>query len=526
MTPSRESAPESSPLAPRAGPPRAERAGYFAPLRRQLATLLIVVAAGMALGRILNAELLYEPSLHRQSGDPAHWGRAWPKERPEPMPTFSSNDRSRWSTVRALVDEGTYVIGRRDPAKAGPDNKYGDEGIVFEDGWKTVDKVMIPETREFYSSKPPLLPTLMAGEYWLLKNTAGWSITERPFPVVRVIVLTFNWLPWVAYLALLWWLVERFGATDWGRLYVLAAGCFATLMTPFLISINNHTVAACSAIAALCFAARIFLGEARGPWLFALAGLFAGFTAANELPAAAFLAGLGLGLLWRFPRPTLLFFAPAALLPVAALLLTNYLALGELAPAYSKFGGPAYTYEGSHWAAPPRPVKPGIDWAALKETRAEYAFHVLLGHHGVFSLSPIYFLAIAGMFWGLKRLASRGREPRLEAALRGLTPRARLWAWFAGLTLLLSAVVVGFYLVRTSNYGGWTAGPRWLMWLTPFWLLTMLPVADRLGATRWGRGLAYLLLGLSVLSASYPAWNPWRHPWIYTWMDSQGWIPY
>ena len=33
------------------------------------------------------------------------------------MPTFGSNDRSRWATVRALVDEGTFVIGRRDPSR-------------------------------------------------------------------------------------------------------------------------------------------------------------------------------------------------------------------------------------------------------------------------------------------------------------------------------------------------------------------------------------------------------------------------
>ena len=41
-----------------------------------------------------------------------------------------------------------------------------------------------------------------------------------------------------------------------------------------------------------------------------------------------------------------------------------------------------------------------------------------------------------------------------------------------------------------------------------------------------GRGFGYGLLGLSVLSASYPAWNPWRHPWIYNLMESLGWPGY
>ena len=466
--------------------------------RRPLYALLIVVAAGMALGRILSAELLYEPSIS---------SRRWPDKRPTPMPTFSSNDRSRWCTVRALVDGGTYVIGHRDPVKKTKENKYGDEGIVFEDGWQTVDKVMKPETSDFYSSKPPLLSTLMAGEYWLLKHGLGWSITERPWLVVGTILLTVNWLPWLVYLVLLARLIEVFGGSDWGRLYVLAAACFATLMTPFLISVNNHTVAACSALAALYLAVRIALAEAPRWWTFTLAGFCASFAACNELPAAAFAAGLGLLLLWRYPRPTLLGFVPAALVPVAALLLTNYLAVGSLLPVQAKFGSAWYLYEGSHWAKQPDPVKPGIDFARLKESRGVYAFHVLLGHHGMFALTPIYLLALVGMVWGVRR-------------------PARLWALLAASSLALTVVVVGFYLVKTDNYGGWTNGPRWLMWLTPFWLLSLLPVADRLGASKAGRGLAYLLLALSVLSASYFLWNPWRQPWLYNFMDARGWIPY
>ena len=73
-------------------------------------------------------------------------------------------------TIRALVDNGTYVIGRRDPSLVTSTNRYGDEGIVQEEGWPTIDKVLIPETNLFYSSKPPFLPTILAGEYWLLKH--------------------------------------------------------------------------------------------------------------------------------------------------------------------------------------------------------------------------------------------------------------------------------------------------------------------------------------------------------------------
>lgn len=480
--------------------------------RQQLYTLMIVVSSAAVLGRILSAEFLLEPSLHGRADDPIDQRRAeenkaprrkWPDKRPKPMPTFSSNDRSRWCTVRALVEKGTFVIGRRDPALKSERPPYGDSGIVFEDGWGTVDKVMNPETGEFYSTKPPLLPILMAGEYCLLNKAFGWTLTDNTEEVVRVVVVTFNLVPWVLCLILLGRLLERLGTTDWGVLFVMTTACFGTLLTPFLISINNHTLAACSAMAALYLAHGILNDEQkRSGWRFALCGFFACFTVCNELPAAAFAVLLGVVLLWRFPWKTLLWLVPGALIPAAAFLATNYRATGDWRPTYSKFGGPWYNFEGSHFGKPEK-EQLGIDWAGKKESRGQYAFHVLLGHHGLVSLSPVVLLAFLGTV-----AYGRRNDPLV---------------W---LTLLLTVFVVGFYLVKSDNYGGWTNGPRWLLWLWPFWWLTMLPVADRLSHSRLGRGFALLLLGLSVLSANYSAWNPWRHPWLYRWMDANGWIPY
>ncbi|MGH7226516.1 MAG: hypothetical protein ACRELF_25140, partial [Gemmataceae bacterium] len=229
---------ESPPVAdaPRS-PPIADVSGPVGHRRRQLYLLPIIAAATMAVGRILSAQLVHEPSLSvMRPDDPEHPTRKWPATPPRPMPTFSSNDRSRWATVRALVDEGTWAIGRRD-RQTGKDS-----GIVFEDGWQSVDKMLNPATLEFYSTKPPLLTFLVAGEYALLKKLFGWSLdTDQCFTIVRVCLLTFNVLPFVVYLWLLARLAECFGATDWGRIFVVAAACFATLLTPFLITLNNHT---------------------------------------------------------------------------------------------------------------------------------------------------------------------------------------------------------------------------------------------------------------------------------------------
>ena len=129
---------------------------------------------------------------------------------------------------------------------------------------------------------------------------------------------------------------------------------------------------------------------------------------------------------------------------------------------------------------------------------------------------------VAGMLFGMLP-----RERPSATTDQTPTSGSRLPWYFFAAALLLTLIVLSFYLTNEErNYGGWTAGLRWLMWLTPVWLLCLLPALDRLAASRPGRWFAYLLLGLSVLSASFPAWNPWRHPWIYRWMETQGWLPY
>src|SRR5436190_23510608 len=96
----------------------------------------------------------------------------------------------------------------------------------------------------------------------------------------------------------------------------------------------------------------------------------------------------------------------------------------------------------------------------MHEGRADYAFHMLFGHHGLFSLSPIWFLAVAGMVWGGRNVWRRGPTAAAPPAAAELT-------MLATLALALTAVVFAFYLFNSNNYGGWTIGLRWLMWLTP-----------------------------------------------------------
>jgi hypothetical protein len=352
----------------------------------------------------------------------------------------------------------------------------------------------------------------MAAVYWPIYRLSGATLGTHPYEIGRFMLVLFNLLPMIVYFVLLAKLVERFGTTDWGRMFVMAGAAFGTFLTTFAVTINNHGLAAVCVLAALYAAVKILFDGERRLRYFVTAGLFAGLAVTNELPAAAFAAALAMVLLWRTPRPTLCGFVPAAAIIAAAFFGTNWIAHGTLELAYMHRSGSDnwydYTYERdgrqreSYWRHPD-----GLDRG--EASRAVYALHVLVGHHGIFSLTPIWLLsAVGALMWMWK-----ARDPKLR--------------WLAAGIVAISVVCVTFYLGQpqvSRNYGGMTSGLRWMFWFAPLWLLTMLPTVDAMASRRWARGLALVLLALSVLSVSYPTWNPWTQPWIMKYLQYLGWV--
>jgi hypothetical protein len=455
----------------------------FAQARRSIYLVIGAIALGSMLGRILAVNSVDKIELNKSrlaQGKPS-------LERP----FLSANDRSRWATVRALVELGTYRI----------------DEIVAQPNWDTID--MIQLNGHLYSSKPPLFPTLIAGEYWLIHKLTGKTLGTHPYEIGRFMLVTINVAPMLVYFFVLARLIERYGTSDWGRVFAFATAALGTFLTTFVVVVNNHLPAAVCALLATDAFARIWIEqERRWRWFF-FAGLTAGLAAALELPALSLAALVGLALGWKEPWQTVRGYLPGVLLVAAAALGTNYAALGTFEPAYKHKEWYDYTYvkdgkvRDSYWRH-----RVGIDRG--EPSRWVYAFNALVGHHGIFSLSPVWLIAAAGIV--------------MQVARRG-------WPWrsIALATGLLSVVCFVFYVSRPledRNYGGMTSGLRWMFWLIPLWIVAMLPALDILSRRGWLRGLALVLLVLSVLSVSYPTWNPWVHPWLTNFALYEKWISF
>ncbi|MCR9117885.1 MAG: hypothetical protein NXI22_13180, partial [bacterium] len=495
-------------------------------------------------------------------------------------PFLSANDRSRWCTIRSLVDHGTYVID--DVILLDPDEP-DEERHKFDSGWQTIDMVRhrgADGKEHYYSSKPPLLPTLVAGEYWLLKTVTGATLVDQPYYVGCIIMSVTNGGLMLLFLLFLTAVVERYGKSDWGRIFVVGCGSFGTLLSSFAVSLNNHLPAA-AAVMIVCWAAlAIWQKEARF-WHFLLAGVFAAFAVANELPALAFFAAVTIAIFWKAPKQAALFYTPAAAVVIVAFFYTTYIGHDSWRPPYAHRKDGAviaevtlpsdtplsqrsvpqvirdaiedsqnitlsptaitelrqgflendqwrdrwtlfdpvtqmrwaiveredyfeirewdnwYDYTRSYWKAD---SKAGVDRG--EDSRVVYAFHMLIGHHGIFSLTPIWLISVAGIYM----IIFNRKSP--------LRP-------FAVMTILISLVVIAFYIARPEkdrNYGGVSCGMRWLLWLVPMWLICMIPAADVLRKSRYTFIASLGLLAMSAISVAFSAVNPWSHPWIYQYL--------
>lgn len=417
----------------------------------------------------------------------------------EGTPLMSANDRSRWCTVVSLVERGTYQI----------------DDIRKERGWDTIDKVRHEDddgNYHFYSSKPPLLPTMVAGLYWLVRHTLGWTLndldpeTEDELEWTgRLILFIVNIIPMGIALVVLARMFQQYCQANWSAMFLTAAAGFGCLILPFSKTFNNHTVAFVCIVLALQGLIKIVIEEERHWAWFALTGFFAAFACCNELPAAAF--GL-VTFLWLAKldwKKTLTVYVPCALLPLAAFFYTNLLVTGGFKPFYMYYGTEKYNFvEGgvpSYWMQPK-----GIDQA--QDAPLTYVFHCTFGHHGIFSLSPVLIGVLAA--WLMMITGRSGLKPILVTGCG------------------ISLIVFGFYMTRTENYnyGGVSVALRWMLWLWPFWLLSLIPVLN------WGRHkaafriVALVCLAVSIFSAWYPSHGPWTQPWMFRLMEQAGMIDY
>ncbi len=516
---------------------------------------------------------------------------------------LSANDRSRWCTVASLVEHGTYAIDSQieivDPVRR------------HIHPWQTIDKVRhlgTDDKQHYYSSKPPLFPTAVAGVYKVVNLVTGMTLTDQPIYLARILLALVN-LPLLAlfYFATMG-CIERIGKDDWSKRMAALGCCFGTMLLPFAISLNNHLPAA-TATAVVAWIYLVTIGGIGKPnaavrasersnkikpndadsigselqrrsqvILFLVAGAGAALAAANELPALSMLV-FWFGLFAWAKRDSVLPFIAGVVIVALGFFGTNWLAHQSLRPPYAHRGNGStiavldslatestepdetvakeiqarlvkaglitstdeievatsdeaerwlvrsderqfalllaegrwsvarwddwYEYPNTYWKDGTRR---GVDQG--EPSKLVYFFQMTFGHHGLFSLTPLWLLVPIGLLAGLMRGPPESRRLMLAISVASL-------------------VCFLFYLNRPlidRNYGGVSVCFRWLLWFAPLWLLVVTPVMAWFETTPMRRGTFYTLLALSVFSMSASMESPWQSPWIYRFWQFLGWL--
>ncbi len=479
------------------------------------------------------------------------------------MPFHSANDRSRWCSVAALGGFGQFEI---DPLIQIQDPKTKRRTWATIDMVRHRGR---DGKQHYYSSKPPLLSAMHAGVYAAVRSVTGLSLLKQPFTTARVILVLVNLIPLVIcwWLWARYW--QRSCTNEWTFTFAMAAMLWGTFTTTFANTLNNHLPGALSAGLSLWALLQIIEFGDRRWRMFLLAGLSAAMTAVCELPALAWTAAVSVLLLQIDFRRALISLSITLIPMAIAFAVVNYAAHGDLRPPYAHRAvgelvteaenagsvdalkkalqqkgfelsekttlGPSrtpgvrklwdegtqfqfavvgddgqsarihhwddwYDYPKSYWYPD---QKKGVDLGEPSQVR--YLFQTTFGHHGVFSLTPIWLFVPVGIWcvW----LSSRGTFFQ-----RVTDHRTQLMFAIAITTL----ICFSFYIARPiedRNYGGVSCGFRWMFWFAPLWCWLLALGVSKLQSTAW-RAAAIVALLISVFSATFPWNNPWTSPWL------------
>jgi hypothetical protein len=384
----------------------------------------------------------------------------------------TANPSSRLATVDSLVHRHSFSID---------ESRY-----IY-----TPDKVKVGN--HFISSKMPLWSVAAAGGYGILHAITGWTFDTHEKSVLMFMTILTGLIPQLLLLLYFYRMLLVWTTRESARIFGFACMAFSWIGLGYATGINNHTPAATAVFIAFFYAWHIRHHRQHSRWTWLLAGLLTGLAPTLELWSVLFSAAFFLYVVQRDMKKAILVFIPAACLCPLINALFTWISTGSVLPVYLQ--KELYFYEGSYWLR-----MTGID--ALREPKIIYFFHMLLGHHGYFSMTPVLILGA----WELIRSLHR-RHPRFAEAM------------VIGIPTLLCMLALG---IRTRNYGGICFGFRWLILTMPLMLLFVAAWLERIQSC-WWRVVFLILFVIGCLHTGDALRGTWRFSMWHQYFEQAGW---
>lgn len=401
------------------------------------------------------------------------------------LPRWSDwNQNSRLNLTMALAEQGSVII---DDYLILPESEP--HGIQIGKQRMNTGDVALYQGH-FYSDKAPgpaflalpiaqiVLPTLASDPIQTLLNriaqspalsatlnSEGGGINQRKLKMfvlqISLSIVVAAFVSAVSAIILIA-LLKQLGISAAGQYLTVLGYGLASLLMPYASNFYSHTI-----VAALLLGALFIAIQSYHPRRAILLGLLLGWAAISEYPTV--LAGGIIGLLAMWQWRTLGAWLGAILggcIPITLMLVYNYQAFGTLQPI-------------------------GYEYSVLWQNQHQTGF---------MSLTYPRLAAIWGLLFGQYR-GLFFRAPWLILAL----PSLWLWwrselhrtLWWACTLSILSTVL--FYASSVMWWGGFTAGPRYLVPIVPFLALAAAWGIDWLWQRNYGRSIVVSLLLISFV---------------------------
>lgn len=377
------------------------------------------------------------------------------------MPKVRSwNDASRMATVQSLVEEHSYII---------------DESVFVDTG----DKVFI--NGHFYSDKPAI-PSMMGAVIYLPLSHFGIKLDYGLNLAYYLITLFTVKIFWGMGLIAFYFALGFSNTNVKERIWLTSALGIASLYFTWSSTFNNHALAASLLIIGFYYILKARQSGSVKRNLF-YAGFFLSLAGTADVPTATFYVGfLFYVLINSNLRGKISFYFMPLLLTVLPALFINYYISGSVIPV--QINKSYFEYPGSPWIGSSELSGMHINQGLFF---LYYSFSVLLGPKGFLLYNPLLFIALPYLILEIRK----GQAFKQEALVIGFA----------------SLIIVLYYLLFTTNYGGCSYSIRWFVPLLPLLFFFIYPFFENFNLKR--RRVFITLFSISTVISCVGLINPW-----------------
>ncbi len=374
-------------------------------------------------------------------------------------PVATSNDGSRLATIESLVDFHTFII----------DNSR----FVW-----TIDKYFYQG--HFYSDKPPILSIYGSFFYALLK-AFGISFSNQ-FMLTNTLLIIFVVGVSTATGMIYLYKIFKFLAVEetWINVLLIIAGT-GTLLLPYSTVFSNHVVSGSLLVAGFYYLLRV--KESIRYSL--LSGLLITLAGSIDVVAFIFVPFLAVNF-FNKPLKSKIVFALACALVLVIYFQLNLYTSGSLRPP--SMNQSLWEYPGSAFD---RTNLSGLAYHSNLPALLNYAFHMIIGHRGLISYTPILVFSIFGFVKIFQNKEFKYRQEYL-------------------LILLASSAYVLMYILRSNNYSGYSYGVRWYANLMFLLCLPLAQISENIKISKVLRK-AFVIVSCMSIVISFVGVN---HPFV------------